>query len=706
MAALQKIRNRGTLLGTIIGLALLAFIAGDALKSGSSLFSSSKNEIAEIAGESISIKDFQNEVKGSEIVTRMMSGQNALNSQQLDQLREQVWQQTVSRNVMSEEYKNLGIDVSSEELSDMVFGRDIDPLIQQLFKGENGQVDKQKIVSTLKQLIAAPNNTPQKAYWLKIEDDLKIKRNIQKYNALLSKGLYTPKALAKNASEKSSSTSDISYIVKSYSSIADSTIDISDSEIKEYYNSHLDLFKQRESRKIEYVSFTVEPSTADYKSTEKWLTKIKTDFTNTKNNIQFVELKSDKKFTSYFFKEGENKNVKLNDFMFSSEKNAVSEIYTEGDVYRIAKINNIKMMPDSVKARHILIRPTTSIQAAKKTADSLKVLINKGANFAKLAKEFSSDQGSAVNGGDLSWFKQNRMVKEFNDAAFNSSKNEISIVETQFGVHLIQVTGISKKHKKIELAIIERKVQASQQTFQSVYAVARKFAGNSQSRIAFNKAIEEQGLTKRSATLSKTSKEVRGLTNSRSLIRAAYKAEDTENILASADGAQIFEFDNKFVVASLSNIKEEGYSPVTEVVYNIKSKLLKDKKAVLLINSLLKNTKGSQSLLSIAQKEKVQVKEASNISFQSFQIPGAGIEPNVIGIASTLEKDKISAPIQGNQGVYVVLVKNKTTTPVTEDTVKQLQARMQQSYAYRSSRQAYEALKANANIVDSRYKFY
>jgi len=706
MAALQKIRNRGTLLGTIIGLALLAFIAGDALKSGSSLFSSSRNEIAEIAGESINIKDFQNEVKGSELVTRMMSGQNALNSQQLDQLREQVWQQTVSKNVMSKEYDNLGIDVSSEELSDMIFGRNIDPIIQRLFRGENGLVDKQKVVSTLKQLIAAPDGTPQKSYWLKIEDDLKIKRNIQKYNALLTKGLYTPKALAKNAAEKSATTADISYIVKSYNTIADSTINISDSEIKAYYNSHLDLFEQAESRKIEYVEFIVEPSTADFQSTKKWLEKIKNDFANTSNNEQFVKLKSDTKTASYYFKEGENKNSKLNEFMFSSDKNAVSDIFLEDDTYKIAKINNIKMMPDSVKARHILIRATKSMDEAKKTADSLKVLINKGASFAKLAKKFSSDQGSAVNGGDLSWFTQNKMVKPFNDVAFNSSKNQVSVIVTQFGAHVVQVTGISKKVKKVELAIIEQKVEPSQQTLQSVYTIARNFAGNAQTREEFTKAIETQGLTKRIANLTKTSKLVAGIKNSRNLVRSAYKAEDTTNILASADGAQIFEFNNKYIVASLATIKEKGYSPVKDVVYNIKSELLKDKKAEILISSLVKNTKGSQSLLSVAQKENTKVKNASNISFQSFQIPGAGIEPNVIGLTSTLEKAKISAPIQGNQGVYVVVVTNKNTNKSTDEIVNSLQSRMQQSYAYRSGRQAYEALKENANIVDNRYKFY
>jgi peptidyl-prolyl cis-trans isomerase D len=179
-----------------------------------------------------------------------------------------------------------------------------------------------------------------------------------------------------------------------------------------------------------------------------------------------------------------------------------------------------------------------------------------------------------------------------------------------------------------------------------------------------------------------------------------------ETLLLNADKSAVFEFGNKFVVAILADIKEEGYARVNDVANTIKREIRKDKKAEQMIAELNKNSKGAQSLLSVAQKENLEVKTATGISFQSFQIPGAGIEPNVISTASMLEKGKISAPIKGNQGVYMMLITNETNDEVTDETVESFKTRLEQNYQYRTNYQAYQALKENANVVDKRYKFY
>jgi peptidyl-prolyl cis-trans isomerase D len=708
MATLQKIRNRaGVLVAVVIGAALLAFIAGDLLKSGGSLLTSSRNEVAEIAGESVSIRDFQNRVNHTVEINKMMTGQSALSSEQLDRLREQVWQQLVQEIVMTQEYDELGISISPEELFDMVQGKNIDPMIRQMFQDENGQVDSKKIVATLKNLIEAPAGTPQKAYWLNIEEALKTQRALTKYNTLIQKGLYIPSAYAQNISEANSKKVDFSYVVKKYSDIADSTIQVSGSEVKSYYEDHKELFKQTESRKIEYITFDVDPSADDYQYTEKWINDLKADFIAAENNAQFVELNSDTKFNGFFQKDGEILNKELNDFMFKAKKGDLYGPYFENETYKIAKLNDVKMLPDSVKARHILIRPINGdIKKAEAKADSIKNLLSKGAKFAAMAKQFSDDQGSAVNGGDLGWFGAKRMVKPFSDAAFNSKKNEIKVVLTQFGAHVIQVTKKSKAVKKVQVAIVDRKVEPSQKTFQKIYAEARKFAGNNQTREAFDKAIETENLTKRVANLRKNSQNVAGLENSRELIRAAYQTDDKENILVNSEEAGVFEFGTKFVVAVLADIKEEGYADVQDVKNIIAREIRKDKKADIISKELTGNMKGSQSLLSVAQKENLEVKDASNISFQSFQIPGAGIEPNVIASSALLEKGKISEPIKGNQGVYVILVNNVTKNELKKEDVANFKNRLEQGYQYRTNYQAFQALKENANVVDKRYKFY
>jgi len=707
MATLQKIRNRGVFIGIIIGGALFAFIAGDALKSGGSLLTNSRNEMAEIAGESINIRDFQNRFNHSLEVNKLMSGQNSIPSDQTERLREQVWQQIVQEMVMNREYDELGISISSEELFDMVQGRNIDPTIRQLFQNENGLVDKDQVVATLKQLIAAPDGTPQKAYWLNIEEAISTQRTLAKYNSLIQKGLYVPNAMVKNLATRGSKKVDFNYVVKNYNLIPDSTITVTESEIKEYYNNHQDLFKQTESRKIDYVPFAIEPSTEDYKATEKLITDLKEDFATESNNVQFIELNGDSDFNSYYFKENEITNTEVNAFAFSASKGDVFGPYFENEMYKIAKLNEVKMLPDSVKARHILIRPVNGdFQAAQAKADSLKALIAKGSRFADIAKENSDDQGSAINGGDLGWFTQGKMVPAFNDAAFASKKNEITVVLTQFGAHVIQVTNMSKAVKKVQLAILDRKVEASQKTIQTAYARARTFAGNNLEKTAFLKAISDENLQRRTANLKRETKNIPGLENSRDLVRAAYNTDEMESILLNNDNSAVFEFGDKFVVAILSDIKEDGFASVQDVVSTIKREIRKEKKAELMIAEMTKNSKGAQSLLSVAQKENLEVKTASGISFQSFQIPGAGIEPKVISTATMLEKGKMSAPVKGNQGVYMVLVTNESSDEVTDDTVDAFKNRLEQGYQYRTNYQAFQALKDNANVVDKRYKFY
>lgn len=707
MAALQKIRNRGVLIGIIIGGALLAFIATDALQSGSSLLTESQNEMAEIAGESVNIRDFQNRLEHSIEMTKLVTGQGSISSEETEQIREQIWQQMVHEIIMNREYSELGISLTPKEVFDMVQGENIDPTIRQMFTDANGQFNEQSTVRRLKELVTAPDGTPQKAYWLDFEAQLIAQKSVAKYNTLITKGLYVPSAYAKNMAGSESKKVSFDYIEKNYNLISDSTVSVSDKDIKDYYNKNKELFKQEESRKIDYVSFVIEPTTDDFNYAKKFIADLKADFAAEANTIQFLELKAETPFNPYYFAKGEISNEELDAFLFSADKGDVFGPYEENDTYKLAKISDVRMMADSVKARHILIVPERGdINAAKAKVDSLQKLVEKGTKFTELARTNSADQGSAVNGGDLGWFTQGTMVPEFNDAVFSSKKNEMKVVTTQFGVHLIQVVDLSKPVKKVQVAILDRKVEASQKTSQDVYAVARKFAGENQTREAFFKGVSEQGLTRRIADLKKDTKQISGLQDSRELVRVAYGTDNMESVLVNNDNSAVFEFGNRFVVAILSDIKEEGYASVEDVRLTIEREVRKNKKAEMMIASMTKNAEGAQSLLSVAQKENLEVRTATDISFQSFQIPGAGIEPNVIASACNAKKGEISAPIKGNQGVYMLLVNNEREDELTEDMLNMFKARLNQNYQYRASVQVMQVLRENANINDKRYLFY
>jgi len=707
MATLQTIRNRGGLLVSIvIGLALLAFIVGDALNSGSRIFNSDRNQVGEIGGESISILDFQNRLAKNEETVKMMNGTTALNEEQQSMLRNNTWQQMILEKLMEQEYEETGLNVSGEELYDITLGENMSPAVHQIFADRNtGVVDKERVRMIIKQVLELPDSDPQKLYWLNIEEEIAADRKMNKFNNLIAKSLYITDEQVQEAAQAAASKSDISYIVKNYSTIEDSTITVSNSEIKDYYNQNQKKFEQPEARKIVYVNFDIEPSGEDFTETEKSVEELINDFTTTADPLDFVNLSSDKKADRAYYKKAEITNDSLADFLFQN-RSAVFGPYLENNAYKISRVGSTRMLPDSVRARHILIAPQNNDYThAKAVADSLSELLKKGADFETLAKANSADQNSAVNGGDLGWFTQNMMVQPFADTVFFAKKNEIKVVVTQYGAHIVQVTDMAKPVEKIQIATVEKEVTPSTKTTNKIYNDARSFAMNISNLDNFNQKVEESGLTKRIATVNKNEKTIAGTDNAREMIRRIYMAEEP-GVVTTTDGSIIFENGNKYTVAVLTEIDEEGIAPITNVASEIKRILIQKKKAEILSKELAAAQQGSESLLSVAQKTGTEVKEAAEISFISFQIPGAGIEPKVIAAASLLEQGKISAPIAGNQGVYIITVNNRTVDEVTPESIRQTKASMQQSNMYRTNYQAIQAIVKNGNVIDQRYKFY
>lgn len=706
MATLQTIRNRGGLLVSIvIGLALIAFIVGDALTSGSHLLSGDRNQVGEIGGKSISIIDYQNEVAKNEETVKIMNRTGALTDEQQTMIRENTWNKMVMDELMNREYEETGINVSGDELYDLMLGNNIHPTVRQaLADPQTGEIDLDRARMVIKSIMEAPGNDPNKIYWLNLEDEISTSRLMSKYNNLLTKSLYITDEQAKEMAESSATTSDISYIVKNYSTIDDSTITVSSSEIKDYYNKNQKRFEQPESRNIVYVNFDIAPSGEDYTETEKVVADMVSEFAETVDPLEFVNLSSDQKADRNFYAKAEITNDSLADFLFSG-KGGVYGPYLEDNAYKITRVASEKMLPDSVRARHILIQEN-DYNHAMALADSLVGLLKKGADFESLAKTYSKDQASAINGGDLGWFNQKMMVQPFSDTAFFAKKNDIKVVTTQFGVHILQVTDMAKPTSKIQIATVEKEIIPSAKTTNKIYNDARTFATGIKTLEDFDKKVNEAALTKRIATINKNDKQVAGMDNAREMVRQIYLSEDPGKIVLTSDGTEIFENGNKYTVAVLTEIAEEGISPVNNVASSIKRILVQKKKADMLKKELEAAKSGSESLLSIAQKAGLEVKEATDISFNSFQIPGAGIEPRVIAASSVTEQGKVSEPIEGNQGVFLVLVNNRTQEEVTPEMIQNTKQGMTQANMYRSNYQALQAIMKNGEVKDTRYKFY
>lgn len=702
MATLQNIRNRGgVMIAIVIGLALGAFILGDMLNSGSKLMRPSQMKIAEIDGQSIQYPEFQKKVEELSEVYKMNTQQTQIDESTWEQIREQVWQGYLQENILGKATEKLGVAVSSEELFDLIQGNDPHPIIKQLFRNQKtGMVDKSAIIQFLKALDSGASPA-QKAYWLYIENQIKQDKLYSKYNNLVAKGLYVTSDEAKKSLNAKNKTANFQYVVLAYSSIPDADVKVSDEDLKAYYNLHKDEYKQEKTRRIEYVTFEVLPSEGDKAATQKWLNDSKAEFASTTDNQQYINVNSDARFDPSFSKK-EELPANLASWAFSAQPGEFYGPYLENGEYKLVKLDQFKMLPDSVQASHILINPQTvgSAEKAKAIADSLKRNIELGGSFAEAAAKYSEDPGSKLKGGDLGWFKRKQMVPEFEEAAFSGEVNKLYVVATRYGFHIIKPTKKGKETQQVRLAILTKKIEPSSETYQKIYSEASKFASENPTVEAFNKAVVAQKLDKKMATMKENDREVPGLESSRQLVRAAFTAEPGK-MCVNNEGSTIFEFGNKFVVASMTGATEEGASTFESARIRVELAVRKEKKAQMLADKL--KSAGSD-LASVASRFSTQVKDANGVNFNSFSIPSLGFEPAVVGTVCSLPEGKVSGPIEGNNGVYLAKVTSFTTG--TDTDLKGEKTRIAQNMSYRAGSQVFESLRKATEVVDKRSKFY
>ena len=702
MATLQSIRNRaGVLIAIIIGIALLAFILNDLIYSNR-LFNKVQTDIAEINGESISIKEYEALVDEYTQNYLRNTQQNAVPDEAINyQIREQAWNTLILKNVLLKNLPDLGFVVHPDELQDMIMGSNIDPQVLQIpiFKNQQTGLFDPNLV---KQFIANMDKDPTgnaRLSWVAFEKELEQQRLQTKYYNAIKKGLYVTSVEAKAFADESSTQNNIQFLLKRYTEINDSLITVDEKDIKNYYEEHKYLFEQEESRDIEYVVFEVKPSPADIQALENKMMEIKEKFATAENVEEFVNENSDEPFNEIYYKKGELPPI-IDSIIFASEPGFIYGPYKDLDNFVIAKLIQFKNLPDSVHARHILIAPNEkrTHEQAKKLADSLKTLLEgKKADFATLAKQYSDDKGSANEGGDLKWFKQGVMVKPFEKAAFEAKKGEYVIAESQYGFHIIETLEKSKDVKKAEVAFIKWKIEPSSTTYQNVQSKAYQFAATNNTAEKFDKAITSEGYSKRIANgIRPNDRVIAGFDNAREIIRWAYKAKKNEI-------SQPFEYPDKFVIAKLSEVREKGYAPLEQVREQIINSVKKDKKAEKFIAEFKKHLP-SNNLQELSNKMNIPIQDVQNITFQSFSLPGVGIEPKVIGSSAVLPINKISMPIKGNNGVFVINVSQRNTQNFIDK--KQAQTQLMYDIQTRVDYQAYEALKKLADIKDYRIMFY
>ena len=711
MATLEKIRSKAGLLVLVVGLALFAFIIGDFLNSGSTYFRQSQERIAEIDGEVIKIQDYQARVDEMTEIYKMQSGSASLPEEYMTQIRQSVFDGMVQEIVLDEATQKLGMVVGPEELFDMVQGENISPLIQQMqmfVNPQTGAFDKSALLTFLKQIDVdniATYPAEQQAqlqqaqrFWMFWEKNIKRQRLEAKYTTLLSKAIAANALDAKAAFDESVENSDIVYAMQSYATIPDSTIAVSDSEIKQLYEQRKESYKQKASKIIDYIAVDIRPSKEDYDKVQADIESVKSELETTDRVADLVNENSEVPYVDAFFTENAL-DAEMKQFATTAEVGAIYGPVFDNDKYRLFKLIDKTNAPDSVKVSHIMLAGKGEAET-KALADSLLTVLKGGASFEELAKQFSADQ-AAENGGELGWFTEATALRgvnaEFKDAVFGTPLNQIAVVKSMYGTHLVKVTEKTANVAKYKVADIDMTVSPSSKTYSNIYNELNQFISNNHSLEKLTANAKEAGYNLVSdATVTKDDQLLGSVQNSRQVIRWAFQ-NDKGAI------SEIFECNDKFVVAAMKGSLDEGYRPVELVAAPLKAELIAQKKGEQIAAALA--AKNLTSVEAYAEAMGAKVDSVKFVNFATRRISGIGIEPNLNAAVAMAQVDQVSAPVKGNNGVYVFKVYARNKDAKTYDEAEQVRT-LDATNAYRVGFQAIQSLINKAEVEDNRIRFY
>lgn len=712
MAVIGKIRQRAGLLIGIVGFSLVAFILGDLLTSNRSFISSNDTSVAVIGGKKIDVMEFEALVQEYEQNYKLNTGTESIDQNTLESLREQAWNELLNKEIMLPQFKKAGVKVSSEELFDMIQGKNPHPQIKDAFKDPNtGEFSPANVINFLKNMDNDATGRTR-AQWLSFEKFIAEDRVKEKFNDLVKHGLFVTSEEAKLQATAQQTQATVRFVEINYNTVADSTIAVDPKELRDYYNANKNDFKQEDSRKLEYVTFDVTPSKEDMESAYQAIEKLVQPFRESTDDSLFVAVNSENKIEIDYFKSGTLSPVLESSFFSEGvTPGFVAGPYEENNTYRISKLIESGMMPDSIKVSHILVafagaerapaEVTRTKEEAKAVADSLLAVIRKDMKrYDDIATNQSDDKVAAQKAGDLEWItRQSPMDPRFKAGAFEIGKGQVNVVESNFGYHLIKVTDQTAAVRQVKVATIDRRITAGSKTFQAAFSKANEFASRNTNGELFKKAVAEQGLNMRTAENIKPSdKFIAGLESPRALIQWAYNAKQGEV-------SKPYDLGNRFVIAHLAEVKEKGIASLEQVEELVKGKVRTEKKAKMFTDQLNEAMKSATSIDEIAAKVNNTVKTANNITFASGFVENLGMEPAFVGAVYGAQKEKITGPVKGTQGVSVLLVDNMTEPPATVD-FQSTKTQMQQQLQQRASFEVFNALKEKADITDNRARFY
>ncbi len=700
MSLISKIRERTGLIVGAVAIGLILFlVGGDLLGPSSQLLGGPDKEIGEIAGEEITIDAYRQAISEMEANFYLQTRRNP-SEQEKNGLRQQAWDKLIADVAFTKQFDELGIQVTEQELVDMVQGNNIAPGILQSFTNpETGEFDRNQLVGYLQNMPQLPQE--QQISWRMYEKNLNESRVRLKYEGLLINADFITTQEAKQLYEAENTTASVKYLYVPTLAIPDSAVQVSDQELTDYIQKHLKEFDQEAGRSIQYVSFPVVPSEQDVAAFEEELDQLKQELDEANNDSIFASINTDGDPTQSFRRYRPDELPSYVTQQGDLTPGAVVGPVQEGEVYRMYKVSDV--LEDTVanaRARHILLQTEgKDQQEVRKQAQDVLKQLRDGGDFAALARE-NSDDGSASRGGDLGWFPEGRMVEPFEEAVFSAKETGLinRLIETEYGYHIIDVTDLPTR-QVYQIATVERELYPSDATRDQAYRLADLFDSQVSNLKSFTQQAQQDSLNVQTAEdLLPNAENVPGLGEARQVVRWAFKDASV------GDVSEVYELEDTYVIAALTGQREKGTAQLKDVREQVLAKVRGRKKAEQIAEKL-RGLSGTLEEQKEAYGGDASVYTADDLKLSSNTLPNVGFAAEAVGRAFALQEGETSKPIITENGVVVIELQSITPAPEIADyaTYKE---QLQQQQGPRTSSNIAQAVREAANIEDERYKFY
>jgi len=705
MAIIGKIRKHSGLAVIIIGVAIAAFVIGDFGKKQSR----GTNEIGEVNGEVITYTDFNSKVDQTIEAQKQNSEKDKITDQETYQIRQSTWNNMVKSLVMEEEYNELGLTVTPEELFDQIQGKQPHRYILQYFKDpQTNQYNPSLVLNYLKNLDQMEPKA--KDAWLQFEKAIKDDRLETKFNNLIARAYYIPKAFLQKEYSLQTKSVKVRFISPQVQGIPDSLIKLTDADFQQFYDKNIGFFYQDDAfRDLDFVVFDVVPSASDRKKTAEDVAQLYTDFLSVTDLVNFTNANSDNKYDSNYLKKGILPG-KLDSLMFNSPVGTYVAPFEFNNTWYMAKLLNIQERPDSMQGFQILISHagvgkdsiTRTKEQARIKADSLAVILRKSPEqFSAIAKLVSDYPTAKQDGGELKWFVDgDPNLSIFFDEGLTMKPKDIKVFESRIGYVIFKLTEKTKPVRKVKAAVLARAIEPSNQTFQDTYMKASTFAGQNKTSEAFDKAATQQGLRKRQAPgIKEMDNYLMGLPSAREMVRWAF-AESTK----VGEVSPVFDVQGKYAIAILKRISQKGLQPLESLKERLEPSVKNYKRVEMLAEKMKKGSAGSNDLNTLGARFNAKV-DTTIFAFAGTNRSPLGREGTLVGKIFTYKKGELVGPLTGNYAAFFLVVDDINEPPAKEDFTYE-KNQLLQSFQSRVTGNLYSALQKTANVVDNRIRFY